>query len=137
MTSYVNLFGTITYNNYKLEIITHNYYNKKHINEFIDNLKQIYTDIQSNFIIIANLNKTSPIFISSNIYYKVANIFYELGDISDKYLHHVIIINSNKIVNNLLSTLFKYYSMPHPISIIHKTTDINTIISTYKFTHEN
>ena len=28
MTSYVNLFGTITYNNYKLEIITHNYTTK-------------------------------------------------------------------------------------------------------------
>lgn len=117
---FINNFGEIYFHNSELILIIGNKYTKKDFEEYIDKLESIYISINSNFSIKTDISKVYLSNLSSNIYYKIINLFINNYKISEEYLSEINIICSNITLIKILNNLFYLYKTPHPIKFQKK-----------------
>ena len=114
-----NKIGKISYNNNKLRLVINNEYNYDEFNSYVDKLREIYLNINKEFILETDLTEVNIGWNSHNKYKKLIYLFSDNNQIAEKYLKNVTVINCNKILIKILEWIFYFHGMNHPIKFIN------------------
>ena len=117
MSTFSNNFGKVLLENNIFEINLGNISKAIDLEEFISKMKQYYTGIDQNFIMICDFSNINILDVNSKLCHQIADIFVENYLISETHLKHLVIITKSTTIKNILNSFFYLYHMPHPVSI--------------------
>ncbi len=119
------MYMSVTYMNNTIHIKINKYFNKDSADSIISSLSELYNSIDTEFILVADLLDINIIKINPYCYKKIAEMFSNEHDVSDKFLKYIVIISKSNIVKNVLTGFFKLYSMRHKFYIV-KNSNFNS-----------
>lgn len=117
MNTFSNNFGKVLLENNIFEISLGNISKTIDLEEFISKMKQYYTGIDQNFIMICDFSNINILDVNSKLCHQISDIFVENYLISETHLKHLVIITTSTTIKNILNSFFYLYHMPHPVSI--------------------